>query len=91
MPKPITVYSKPACVQCNMTYRELDKHGIEYEVIDITLPENEGTLLRLKSLNMLQAPIVELGAGYSSLEGETIWPGFRPDLIKAITNKKECK
>nr|WP_312638958.1 glutaredoxin domain-containing protein [Rhodococcus qingshengii] len=32
----ITVYTKPACVQCNATYRALDKAGIEYDVIDIT-------------------------------------------------------
>ena len=27
----ITVYTKPACVQCNMTYKALDKVGIGYE------------------------------------------------------------
>lgn len=32
----ITVYTKPACVQCNATYRALDKAGLEYNVIDIT-------------------------------------------------------
>ena len=35
----VTVYTKPACVQCNATYRALDKAGIEYAVVDIT--ENE--------------------------------------------------
>ncbi len=28
----ITVYTKPACVQCTATYRALDKAGIEYDV-----------------------------------------------------------
>ncbi|HEY0218064.1 MAG TPA: glutaredoxin domain-containing protein, partial [Cellulomonas sp.] len=32
----ITVYSKPSCVQCNATYRALDKAGLAYEVVDIT-------------------------------------------------------
>ena len=32
----VTVYTKPACVQCNATYKALDKQGIEYEVVDIT-------------------------------------------------------
>ena len=27
----ITVYTKPACVQCNATYKALDKQGIAYE------------------------------------------------------------
>ena len=31
----ITIYSKPACVQCNATYRALDRQGITYEVVDI--------------------------------------------------------
>ena len=31
----VTVYSKPACVQCNATVRALDKKGIEYDV-DLT-------------------------------------------------------
>src|SRR6478609_7613778 len=32
----ITVYSKPACVQCDATYRALDRKGVEYSVVDIT-------------------------------------------------------
>ena len=32
---PITVYTKPACVQCNATFRALDKAGISYETIDV--------------------------------------------------------
>ncbi len=31
----ITIYSKPACVQCNATYRALDRQGITYQVVDI--------------------------------------------------------
>ena len=29
----ITVYSKPACVQCNATYRALDKVGLDYTIV----------------------------------------------------------
>ena len=32
----ITVYTKPACVQCNATYKALDKVGVDYEVVDIS-------------------------------------------------------
>jgi glutaredoxin-like protein NrdH len=32
----ITVYTKPACVQCSATFRALNKAGITYDVIDIT-------------------------------------------------------
>lgn len=33
---PVTVYSKPACVQCDATDRALDKHGMDYDVVDLT-------------------------------------------------------
>lgn len=51
----ITVYTKPACVQCNATYRALDKAGIEYSVVDITEdpPEARDYVM---ALGYLQAP-----------------------------------
>ena len=33
----ITVYPKPNCVQCNATYRALDKAGLSYQTVDISL------------------------------------------------------
>jgi len=72
---PITVYSKPACVQCDATYRALDKHGIAYDVVDLT---QDPTALKLvRSLGYLQAPVV--------VAGDTHWSGFRPDQITALT------
>ena len=32
----LTVYSKPACVQCDATYRALDKKDADYVSIDIS-------------------------------------------------------
>lgn len=32
----VTVYFKPACVQCTATKRALDTQGIRYEEIDLT-------------------------------------------------------
>ena len=71
----ITVYAKPACVQCNATYRALDKAGIEYNVIDIT--ENAQARNYVMSLGYLQAPVV--------VAGENHWSGFRPDEISKLT------
>lgn len=75
----ITVYSKPACVQCNATFRALDKQGLRYQVIDIT--EDAEAREYVMSLGHLQAPIVVVS------DGETIdhWSGYRPDTIKAIS------
>ncbi|MFM9262670.1 glutaredoxin-like protein NrdH [Rhodococcus sp. 5A-K4] len=71
----ITVYTKPACVQCNATYRALDKAGIEYDVIDIT--ENAQARDYVMSLGYLQAPVF--------VAGENHWSGFRPDEISKLT------
>ena len=33
-----TVYTKPACVQCTATKREIKKHGGTFDEIDLTAP-----------------------------------------------------
>ena len=70
----ITVYTKPACVQCNMTYRALDKLGVNYNTVDIT--EDADALARIKGLGYLQAPVV--------IAGDDHWSGFQPDKINAL-------
>ena len=44
----ITVYSKPACVQCTATTRALDRKGIDYTVVDIS--ENAAAYARVEEL-----------------------------------------
>jgi|LIDZ01.1.fsa_nt_gi glutaredoxin-like protein NrdH len=34
--KPVPIYSKPSCVQCDAIYWALEKHGIAYDVADLT-------------------------------------------------------
>lgn len=70
----ITVYTKPACVQCNATYKALDKAGVDYEVIDIS--DNEEARDYVMALGYLQAPVV--------VAAEEHWSGFRPDRIKSL-------
>jgi glutaredoxin-like protein NrdH len=69
----IKVYSKPSCVQCTATYRALDKHGLDYEVVDLSL--DEVALAEVMALGYQQAPVV--------IDGDEHWAGFRPDKIKA--------
>jgi glutaredoxin-like protein NrdH len=75
----ITVYIKPACVQCNATYKALDKQGlkpgVDYEKVDISL--DSGARDYVMALGYLQAPVV--------VAGNEHWSGFRPDRIKALT------
>ncbi|ETZ55274.1 redoxin NrdH [Mycobacterium avium subsp. hominissuis] len=71
----ITVYTKPGCVQCNATFRALDKiPGLNYSVVDVSLDDDARQYVQ--SLGYLQAPVV--------ITGDTHWGGFRPDRIKAL-------
>ncbi len=72
----VTVYSKPACVQCNATVRALDKKGIEYDVIDMS--QDMDALERVRALGYMQAPVVMTEADH--------WSGFRPDKIADLQN-----
>ncbi|WP_234853568.1 glutaredoxin-like protein NrdH [Paracoccus everestensis] len=67
----ITVYSKPACVQCTATTRALDARGLSYDVIDLT--EDAAAMERVTALGYRQAPVV--------IAGDAHWAGFRPDMI----------
>lgn len=70
----VTVYTKPACVQCTATYKALEKHGLEFEVVDISVDDEAREYVM--ALGHLQAPVV--------VAGEDHWSGFRPDRIKAL-------
>lgn len=70
----ITVFSKPACVQCDATYRALTKYGLDYTVVDISTDAE--ALESVKALGYQQAPVVFADGDH--------WSGFRPDRIKAL-------
>lgn len=70
----VTVYSKPACVQCTATTKELDRKGIDYNYIDITTDAD--AMEQVMALGYKQAPVV--------VNGDDHWAGFRPDKIGQI-------
>lgn len=70
----ITVYSKPACVQCTATIRALEARGLAYDVVDLT--EDAEAMARVTGLGYRQAPVV--------MAGEMHWAGFRPDRIATL-------
>lgn len=70
----ITVYSKPACVQCVATTRALDARGLAYDVVDLTLDAE--AMARVQAMGYRQAPVV--------IAGDAHWAGFRPDMIGAL-------
>lgn len=70
----LTVYTKPSCVQCDMTKRVMDREGIEYEMVDVT--KDGDALMTIKDLGYLQVPVVVDAIGDH-------WSGFQPDRILA--------
>ena len=70
----ITVYTKPACVQGTATKKALDKAGVSYETVDISMDDEARDYVM--ALGHLQAPVV--------IAGDSHWSGFRPDRIKAL-------
>ena len=67
----ITVYSKPACVQCTATTRALDAKGLSYQVIDLS--EDADAMTKVSAMGYRQVPVV--------VAGDDHWAGFRPDMI----------
>ena len=70
----ITVYTKPACVQCNATFRALDSRGVEYRTVDLSKDPNAIDVV--KAMGYMQAPVVVTENDH--------WSGFRPDKIGAL-------
>lgn len=73
----ITVYSKPACVQCVATYRALDQRGIAYNVVDIS--EDDDAQAMVRGFGYMQVPVI--------MTGDDHWSGFRPDKINMLARE----
>jgi glutaredoxin-like protein NrdH len=69
-----TVYTKPACVQCEQTKKLLDRNGVEYSVVDIT--KDPAAYDKIVAMGFMAAPVV--------ISGDDSWAGFQPDKINAI-------
>ena len=52
----VTVYTKPACVQCTATKKALDRAGVDYETVDIAMDSDARDYVM--ALGYLQAPVV---------------------------------
>ncbi|GAB4661638.1 redoxin NrdH [Mycobacterium avium subsp. hominissuis] len=69
---PITVYTKPACMQCSATVKAFDKAGISYAKIDVN--ENPEARDYVLSLGYLALPVVYVSPTVH-------WAGFCPDRV----------
>ena len=86
----ITVYTKPACVQCNATKRHLDKAEVAYNLIDIS-QDVEAFDYVTQELGHKAAPVVVANVRGVQLD----WSGFNPDMlneaIASVTDKRYGK
>lgn len=73
----ITVYSKPECVQCDWTYKLLDKADKSYDSFDVTA--DESAMQAVKDLGYLAAPVVVVKDGAGAVTEH--WSGFQPPMI----------
>lgn len=71
-----TVYTLPACVQCDMTKRQFTKLGVPFKVVDLSSEAGAEARERFKAEGLLGAPVVETRDGVR-------WNQFRPEKIKA--------
>ncbi|KAA1051697.1 glutaredoxin-like protein NrdH [Pseudocitrobacter sp. 73] len=70
----ITIYTRNNCIQCHATKRAMERHGFDFEMVNLDQhPEMADTL---REQGFRQLPVV--------IAGETRWSGFRPDMINRL-------
>lgn len=75
----ITVYTKPACVQCTYTKKKLDEKGLYYTEFDIS--QDEAARKVVQDSGNHQMPMVVV-----KRKGKvTVWHGFHIDELKGLT------
>ncbi|HEL2576610.1 MULTISPECIES: glutaredoxin-like protein NrdH [Streptococcus] len=70
----VTIYSKNDCVQCKMSKKFLDQHGVEYK--EINLDEQPEFIDHVKGLGFSAAPVIETE--------NDVFSGFQPAKLKAL-------
>jgi len=71
----ITVYTKPACAQCEATRKYLERHEIAYDTVDLAADDQARDYV-VNTLGYISAPVV--------VAGDEHWVGFKPDRIRAL-------
>jgi glutaredoxin-like protein NrdH len=73
----VTVYTKPSCVQCDATKRSLDKLGISYDTVDISVDTD--AFDKIISMGFKAAPVV--------ITDTDAWAGFQPAKINQLAEE----
>jgi len=72
----VTVYTKPNCVQCDMTHKLLTRMNIEHNTVDVT--QDPDAHAYVSGLGYSSAPVVVVN------DGEAHWSGFRPEQLRGL-------
>ena len=73
----VTVFTQPNCPQCHATRKQLERLGIEHQVVDVTAdPEAHAYVT---GLGYQSAPVV--------VAGDDHWSGFRDEKIKELAER----
>lgn len=75
----VIVYSKPKCVQCEMTKEFLKQHNVEFE--EMNVEENEEALEQIKASGLKRLPVVIVKKNNSI---ECAFSGFQIDLLDEL-------
>lgn len=73
----VTIYTKPNCVQCDMTKKWFNKNGVDYETEDIYEEKN---LAAVQELGFAAAPVIIVSQGQP--KDEVYWAGFQPAKLE---------
>lgn len=70
------IYTKPQCVQCDMTIKLMNKLGVKYHTVDLST--NEEALATVKDMGYMSAPVIVVNE-------DNHWSGFRMDKVKSLS------
>ena len=76
----ISVYTKPRCMQCEMTKMWLTQNKIPFEAVDIEA--NSGALELLRHYGWQALPVVAIDDEIS--DNSKSWSGFQIDKLEAL-------
>lgn len=76
----LTVYSRPNCMQCEMTKMWLKQNDIPFEAVDIEA--NPGALELLKHYGYSSLPVVAIDDELS--DKSKTWSGFQIEKLEAL-------
>lgn len=76
----LTVYSKPRCMQCEMTKMWLGQNKIKYENVDIEA--NPSAFELLKHYGFTSLPVVVIDDEFS--DPNKAWTGFQVDRLERL-------